>query len=83
MSALIGLFVEITAFLFVKSLKLVWYGGKWLLVGTQSIEKTEDEKRTELISQELHLITNKLDQLTKEVYTEKKLKESLTLRRSI
>ena len=83
MSALIGLFVEITAFLFVKSLKLVWYGGKWLLVGIQPIEKTEDEKRTELISQELHLITNKLDQLTKEVHTEKKLKESLTFRRSI
>jgi hypothetical protein len=77
MSALVGLFIEIAASLFVKSLKLTWYGGKWLLVGTQLIEKTEDEKRRELISQELHLIANKLDQLTKEIRTEKKLKESI------
>jgi hypothetical protein len=72
MSALVGLFIEIAASLFVKSLKLTWYGGKWLLVGSQPIEN-----RTELITQELHLITTKLDQLTKEIRKEKKLKESI------
>lgn len=83
MSAIIGLFVEIASWFLVKSIKLAWRGGTWLIVGSQTSVKTEEEKRIELISQELHLITEKLEKLSKDVHSEKKLKESLTLRRSI
>lgn len=83
MSAFIGLFVEITSWFLVKTIKLAWRGGTWLLVGSRPPEKTEEEKRIQLLSQELHLITEKLDKLSKEISCEKKLNESLTLRRSL
>jgi hypothetical protein len=82
MSALIGLFIEISSWVLVKTIKLAWRGGTWLIVGTQPPNKSEEEKRTEIISQELHLITEKLDKLSREVHEEKKMKESLTLRKS-
>ena len=80
MSALLGLAFEIAAYLFVGTLKMVWYGGKYIVYG---IEKNKEDQRAADLSEQLHLITDKLDKLAKEVHHEKKLTESLTLRRSI
>ena len=80
MSALIGLAFEIAAYLFVGTVKMVWYGGKYLVYGK---EKSEEEIRSAVLNEQLHLMNAKLDRLEKEVKTEKKLKESITLRRSI
>lgn len=80
MSALIGLAFEIAAYLFVGTVKMVWYGGKYLVYGPS---KTEEEKRSALLNEQLHLMNNKLDRLEREVKEEKKLKDSITLRRSI
>lgn len=80
MSALFGLAFEIAAYLFVGTLKMVWYGGKYLVYG---IEKSKEEHRMSNLNGQLHLITDKLDKLTKEIHHEKKLTESLTFRRSI
>lgn len=71
MSVLFDLTLRAGVYLFVGALKTVWYGGKYI-IGC----KTEQA----VISEQLQLITDKLDKLAKE---EKKLGPDRRTRQSI
>ena len=80
MSAIIGLFIEVSAWMLVKTIKLVWKGGKWLLITPPPATKC-DSSIIELEKYSLAL-NEKIEKLIRERNEEKKINNGM-LRKSI